>query len=566
MTYHAPVKDIKFVLETIAGINDSMEIDLLDAILQEAATLAEEVWVPTNAEGDKQGVVFENGNVKTPACFADAYKKFIDGGWQSIIVREEFGGQNLPRPLGLALDEIFQSANLALSICPLLNQAVIEVLEDFCSKEQQDEYLPNLIAGKWSGTMQLTEAQAGSDLFSVKLAAKKNGDKFLINGQKIFISWGDNDFVENIIHIVLAQVERSEESKAGLRLFIVPKFIGGKRNNIRTTGLEDKVGLHGAPTCVMSFEDAEGYLIGSEGKVLQSMFSMMNNARIGVGLQGVALAEGAYQEALSYAQERVQGQKLGSDTGKRVAIIEHQDVRRMLLKMKATTEAIRALVYYAGAKMDANEDARAAFVTPLIKAWASEVGFENTSLGVQIHGGIGYMQESEASQRFRDARVLSIYEGTSGIQATDFVFRRVLKDDGKEAMNFLIEIKEFLAGLPKDSEDLKIIKDANLNAIKELEQVTNWILENAKTRLAEVAASSHPYLEAFALVLGGYLKAQMALAAYKKLQHSDDKDFYETKLITARFYAEVVLPKIYGLSPAITGGYSSVERITNDQF
>lgn len=565
MSYRAPIKDITFTLETVAGINNHIEADLLAPILEEAASLAEDVWVETNSVGDSEGVKLEKGKVKTPDCFVNAYSRFVKGGWQSIILKEEFGGQELPRALGLAIDEIFQSSNLALSICPLLNQAVIEVLEDYCSKEQQAEYMPNLIEGKWSGTMQLTEAQAGSDLFSVRLAANKDGDKYFINGQKIFISWGDNDFVENIVHIVLANLERNEDNRGGLRLFIVPKFIEGKFNNIITTALEHKVGLHGSPTCVMSFNNAEGFLIeNNEGKVLQSLFAMMNKARIGVGLQGVALSESSYQEALAYARERVQGQKLGGESGKRVTIIEHQDVRRMLLRMKSTTEAMRALVYYSGRMMDLGEESSVAFITPLIKSWCSDVGFENTSLGLQIHGGIGYMQESPASQYFRDSRVLSIYEGTNGIQAIDFVFRKVIKDDALEAKRFINEIREFVSSIPQTDIDLNVIRMSNLAALEELEKTTDWIIANAKDKIFEVSASALPYLEEFAYVLGGYMHAKMALVASNRM--GEDKDFFEAKIISARFYSEIVLPKVYALSKAVCGGYSTVERIGNDQF
>jgi alkylation response protein AidB-like acyl-CoA dehydrogenase len=596
MTYTAPLKDMRFVLQNIAGMGDISQLpgyehataDVVEAVLEEAAKLASEVWAPINGTGDKQTSKMMNGGVKTPDGFKEAYTKFAEGGWNALVCAPEFGGQNLPYALGMAVGEMWQAANLALSLCPLLSQAAIEAIEKHGTEEQKHTYLPNLISGFWTGTMNLTEPQAGTDLALIRTVAKKTGGHYLMKGQKIFITYGEHDFTPNIIHLVLARIDGLPEGNDGLGLFIVPKFLVnadgslGARNDAKAVSLEHKLGIHGSPTCVMMYGEHEGavaYLVGEAGKGLRNMFTMMNNARIAVGLQGVALAERAYQHALDYAKGRLQCSKLGDKSGKRVAIIEHADVRRMLLTMKATTEASRALAYYAGGMIDrmrcekdpAAAEAAAARVdllTPLVKAWSTDLAVETTSSGIQIHGGMGFIEETGAAQYYRDSRILPIYEGTNGIQSNDLVFRKLLRDNGAEAKKFMEEMKAFLKNLSqKPSDDLDVIKNAMTKAIAALEETTGWMLANAKSNTEALAAGAVPYLRIFSTVAGGYMMAKMAYAAHQALFTNDgEAHYYNSKLITARFFAEAVLPQVYGLMAPVMGGLKTVTQITNDQF
>jgi alkylation response protein AidB-like acyl-CoA dehydrogenase len=482
---------------------------------------------------------------------------------------------------------MWQAANLALSLCPLLSQAAIEAIERLGTEDQKKTYLPKMISGEWTGSMHLTEPQAGTDLAAIRTTAKKNGDHYLMKGQKIFITWGEHDFTPNIIHLVLARIDGLPEGNDGLGLFIVPKFILnadgsiGKRNDVRAVSLEHKLGIHGSPTCVMMYGENEGavsYLIGEAGAGLKNMFIMMNNARLGVGQQGVALGEAAYQHALAYAKDRVQGTKIGDRSGKRVAIIEHPDVRRMLLTMKTNTETARALAYYAGgmidrskreqdAKVKADAQARLDLLVPIVKAWSTDMAVETASTGLQIHGGMGFIEETGAAQYYRDCRILPIYEGTNGIQANDFLFRKILRDNGAEAAKFLGEIKVFLKNFAqKPSDDLDAIQTSLTKAIGAVEETTAWMIANAKSNTDAMAASAVPYLRQFSLVAGGYMMARLALAAHDALKGGDDANFYNTKLITARFFAEALLPLVHGLSAPIMGGQKAAVQIANDQF
>lgn len=593
--YTAPLNDMRFVLNEIAGMEEIAQLpgfehasgDVVEAVLTEAARLAGEVWAPTNATGDKQMSKLEGEGVKTPDGFKDAYTQFAQGGWTGVTCGEEFGGQALPWSLGMAVGEMWQASNLALSLCPLLSQAAIEAIEIHGTKEQKEKFLPKMISGEWTGSMHLTEPQAGTDLAAIRTTAKKDGDRYLMKGQKIFITWGEHDFTDNIIHLVLARIDGLSEGNDGLGLFIVPKFVVnddgtlGKRNDVRAVSLEHKMGIHGSPTCVMIYgenEGAECYLVGHEGHGLRNMFTMMNNARLGVGQQGVALGEAAYQHALAYAKDRVQGTKIGDKSGQRVAIIEHPDVRRMLLTMKANTEASRALAYYAGGMIDraraladdkarAEAQARLDLLVPLVKAWSTDLAVETASTGLQIHGGMGFIEETGAAQYYRDVRILPIYEGTNGIQSNDLVFRKVLRDGGEEAGRFMDEIKAFLPSLTqKPSDDLDAIHGSLSRAVTALEETTAWILANAKSNLDAVATSAVPYLRQFSVVAGGYMMARMALASFNALQSPDNAHFHNTKLITARFFAEALLPQVHGLMTPIMGGNKTACQIANDQF
>ncbi len=592
MPYTAPLKDMRFVLQHIAGMEELVRLpgyehatpDVVEAVLEGAAQLASEVWAPVNAIGDQQTSTISGNLVKTPAGFKDAFRKFADGGWNALTCEAEFGGQALPWALGMAVGEMWQSANVSLGLCPLLTQAAIEAIEKHGTEDQKQTYLEKLISGAWTGTMHLTEPQAGTDLAAIRTVARKNGDHYLMKGQKIFITYGEHDFTPNIIHLVLARVEGLPEGNDGLGLFIVPKFLVnkdgslGKRNDVKAVSLEHKLGIHGSPTCVMVYGEEEGavaYLIGEAGKGLRNMFTMMNNARIGVGMQGVAVAERAYQHALAYAKDRLQGMKMGDRSGKRVAIIEHADVRRMLLTMKTTTEASRALTYYAGAQIDrvrrgadSAAAARLDLLTPLVKAWSTDLAVETASLGVQVHGGMGFIEETGAAQYYRDARILPIYEGTNGIQANDLVFRKVLRDNGDEAKKFIGEMKDFLKKcVQKPSDDLDVIAGSLTGAIAALEETTQWMLANAKSNTESLAASAVPYLRLFSTVAGGYMMAQMAYAAHQALFTNDgEAAYYNAKLITARFFAEALLPQVHGLTAPIMGGHSTIAQMTNAQF
>lgn len=596
MAYAAPLKDMQFALSHAAEIDKLAELpafadtatpDMIDAVLTEAAKLAGNIWAPTNVAGDRTGSKLNGHDVVTPPGFKDAYQQYRDGAWNSLSFAPDHGGQGMPWALGMAVNEMWQSANLALSLCPLLSQAAIEAIEKYGTDAQKHAYLPKMISSEWTGTMQMTEPHAGTDLASMRTTAKLNGDHYLMKGQKIYITWGEHDFTDNIIHLVLSRIDGLPDGNDGLGLFIVPKFIlnadgtPGKRNDAKAVSLEHKLGIHGSPTCVMIYGENEGavaYLLGKPGEGLKNMFTMMNNARIGVGLQGVGLCETAYQHALNYAKERIQSTKLGDKSGKRVPIIEHADVRRMLMTMKATTEAARALAYYAGGQIDlsrfaADEEARKAaalrtdLLTPLVKAWCTDLAVENASTGIQIHGGMGFIEETGAAQYYRDARILPIYEGTNGIQSNDLVFRKLLRDGGAEVTKFIGEIKACVASFAgKPSDDLDAVSGVLSRAVESLEKTTQWMLANAKSNTDAMAASAQPYQRQLSLVAGGFMMARQALAAHAALHGGQDADFFNTKLMTARYFSEAVLPQVFGLESIIMGGNTVAVQISNDQF
>ncbi len=558
MTYNAPIKDMLFILKTLSNVEDHADFDTFEAVLEEASKLAKNVWEPINSVGDRQHSKLEGNSVKTPDGFKDAYKQFAEGGWGAISMGEE---HSLPYVVDVAVNEMWQSSNLSLSLCTFITEAAVGAIYKHGSDKQKEIYIPKLSSGEWTGTMLLTESQAGSDLSAITTNAKKEDDVYLLKGQKIFSTWGDNDFTDNIAHLVLANIDGMIKGPRGMGLFIVPKFLVnddatlGERNDIKVVSLETKMGLNASPTCTIAIgaesEGAVGYLVGEEGKGLLNMFTMMNTARVFVGLQGVAVSERAYQNALTYAKERDQAG----------VIIDYPDVRRMLLTMKANIEASRALVYYASSMADNQNLSRLDFLTPLIKAWCSDLAIENTSLAVQVHGGAGFIEDSKAPQYYRDARALSIYEGTNGIQATDFVFRKIAKDVGVEAKNFIDEIRYLTGKMPKE---LKSMAYHLSEATEELLKTTEWVIDNSVTAKDEVAAAAVPYLDMFGTVLGGYMLTKMAYEADKIEDNSDE--FYKTKITTARFYMSAILPKIYGLSKSIMGGYSLTTQLDNKNF
>jgi alkylation response protein AidB-like acyl-CoA dehydrogenase len=526
MTYKAPVSELRFLFENVVDIERLTKTerfaeatkDLRDAILSEGAKLAEEVLAPLNRNGDLHPAYLENGVVRTSPGFADGYKAIADGGWIGIAADPEHGGMGLPQTLAVAMNEMMASACLSLQLNPLMSQGQIEALEHHASDALKAIYLPKLISGEWAGTMNLTEPAAGSDVGALRSKALANGDgTYAVSGQKIFISWGDNDFTENVCHLVLARLPDGVPGTKGISLFLVPKFLPdengnpGKANSLKVVSLEHKLGLHGSPTAVMEYDGATGWLIGAEHAGMKAMFTMMNNARVGVAMQGLGSAEGAYQHALAFAQERKQGKTpLEGGTG---SIIDHADVRRMLLTMKAQISAARAIIYdtavsidLATATKDADMAARAALLTPIAKAFGTDTGVEVAATALQVHGGMGFIEETGAAQYLRDVRVTTIYEGTNGIQAMDLVGRKLM-DQGKAAFAMLAEISQTAALAEETLPDLAAFLGASEQA---LIATTSWMLE--QDDINNRFAGAVPYLRAFALVLGGHYLLKAALA------------------------------------------------------
>jgi alkylation response protein AidB-like acyl-CoA dehydrogenase len=560
MTYTAPLAEMRFLLDQLTAC-PAVPDDIVAPVLSEAAKLAEGVIAPLNQPADRVGSVLENGVVRTPAGFREAYARYVDGSWNGLSADPEYGGQGLPLLLAAPVTEMWNSACMSFALCPLLNLAAVEVLQRHGTDAQKRLYLPRLVSGEWTGTMNLTEPQAGSDLGALRTRAIPESDHYRISGQKIFITWGDHDLAANIVHMVLARIPGGPPGSRGLSLFLVPKFIPGedgapgRRNGVRTLSLERKLGIHGSPTCVLDYEDAIGWLVGAEHRGLEAMFVMMNNARLNVGLQGVAIAERAYQEARDFARTRVQGRPPGAPADAGILpIIHHPDVRRMLLWMRAGTEAMRALAYYALslAGGDAAARHRAELLTPVVKAWCSDLAVAVASTGIQVHGGMGYIEETGAAQYLRDARITPIYEGTNGIQAGDLVGRKVRRDRGAVATEFFDEIAATVAALGRS--DLGGIGSALGCGLAALKSATGRLVEAAE---AEAAAGAAPYLEMFGIVTAGWLMARQALAAERDLKAGrGDAGFLDAKIGTARFFAEHFLARAEGCLSGAVGGAS----------
>src|SRR5436190_252685 len=582
-TYQAPLKDIKFVLHELAGLAEVAKLpdydeaspDTVDAILEEAAKFATGVLDPINYSGDQEGSKWADGKVTTPKGFRDAYRQFCDGGWNALPFEAEWGGQSLPRLVSTPVQEMWKSANLSFSLCPLLTQGAIEALLLRGSEELKQKYLPKMVEGRWTGTMNLTEPQAGSDLSLVRTRAERQGDHYLISGQKIFITYGEHDMAENIIHLVLARTPDAPEGVKGISLFVVPKFMpDGKRNGAKCASIEHKLGIHASPTAVMVYDKAVGYVVGEENRGLEYMFIMMNAARFAVGLEGVAIAERAFQRALAFAKERVQGRDLVQG-GKAVPIIRHPDVRRMLMLMKSQTEAMRALAYTTAAAMDyarKHPDAEArkrhqAFVDlmiPVVKGWSTETGIDVASLGVQVHGGMGFVEETGAAQYLRDARITTIYEGTTGIQAMDLVGRKIAREAGATAKAWLASLKSLDAELGRSQNaDIKAIRAQLAQGAQAVADGVNFIVESKDPRAT--FAGAVPFLELVGIVAGGWQMARAALAAEKNLA-SGDRAFLEAKITTARFYADHVLVRAPALRDTVVKGAPGVMALSDDQF
>ncbi len=596
MTYTAPLADMRFALREVAGLSGVAALpgyehatdDTIDAVLEEAGKLAGNGLAPLNREGDKVGAKLENGVVRTAPGFAAIYKEFVEGGWNSLPFDPEFGGQGMPWLLATAVQEMWQAANMGFGLVLLLNQGAIDAIHHHGSEEQKATYLPRMISGEWTGTMNLTEPQAGSDLGQLKSRAVKNGDHYLVSGQKIFITYGEHDMAENIVHLVLARTPDAPAGVRGISLFIVPKYLPGadgtpgKRNDLRCVSLEHKLGIHASPTCVMSFGDdggAVGYLVGEEGRGLSYMFTMMNNARLSVGIQGLAIAERAYQQAAAFARSRVQSKDDGSAAPASVSIIHHADVRRMLMSMRAQIEAMRALGYYTAAGIDGalkqpdkatgrKIQDRVDLLIPIVKAWFTDLGNEIASTGVQIHGGMGFVEETGAAQHLRDARILPIYEGTNGIQARDLVGRKVAKDGGETMLALVAEMRvtaEEMKAAPGD--DIEAIRAGLVAAADALEDATRWVAQSVKAELVNALAGSVPFLRLAGTALGGWLLARSALVAQARLgQRDGDPAFLEAKLVTARFYAEVILPPALAELGPLKAAGRTVFALTEEQF
>ena len=597
MTYRAPLRDMQFALRELAGVEDVAKLpgcedtlDVLDSILEEAAAFASGVLDPLNRVADKAGCTWIDGRVTTPPGFKDAYKKFADAGWIGLPVPAEYGGQGLPQILLGPTLEMWNAANIGFANGPLLNQGAIEAIELKGSEEQKRRFIPNLVSGKWTGTMCLTEPQAGSDLAQVRTKAVPDGDRYRITGQKIFITFGEHDMAENIVHLVLARLPDAPEGTKGISLFIVPKIAVnddgslGEPNEVVCTGIEHKLGINGNPTCTMSIGEggkgAVGYLVGEPNRGLEYMFVMMNAARFSVGVQGIALADRAYQSALEYAKERVQGRDLKPGGSKAPeAIVKHPDVRRMLMWQKATIEAMRALAYVTAASLDfaqqhPDEKVRKehrAFVElmiPVVKGWCTENAVDLCSTALQVFGGMGYIEETGIAQQYRDVRIVTIYEGTTGIQALDLIGRKLIRDMGATATAVgakIAAVAKECAG--SENADVKAIGAALAESLKALNETSQWIGMNAMADLNKAFACGVPYLRLWGVVAGGWQMARAAAIAARKIAAGDpEADFYQAKLATAKFYATHVLSQGAWFARQITEGSADVMGLSEEQL
>ncbi|HOB57712.1 MAG TPA: acyl-CoA dehydrogenase [Rhodoglobus sp.] len=573
--FRPPSSDMNFILEHVVGYRDvaalpgfeHADLETVSGLLDEAADFMSKVVAPTNRIGDKVGAQHDGkGNVTLPPEFKKAYDTYVESGWNTLQFPEQYGGGGFPSVVGLALQEMLQSSNMAFALCPLLTQGAIDALLHYGSDEQKNAYLPKMVSGEWTGTMNLTEPQAGSDVGALTTKAVPNGDgTYAITGQKIYITWGEHDMAEQIVHLVLARTPGAPAGTRGISCFIVPKFIldddgnPGERNAVTALSIEHKMGIHGSPTCVLNYEGATGYLIGEENMGMRIMFVMMNVARLSVGMQGVALSERAFQQSLAYAKDRRQGLAIGA-TGKDSAIIEFPDVRRMILTQKASIAAIRRLMLLNASYMDiashhpdAAERTRATeivgLLTPICKSFGTDIGNELTSIGLQVHGGMGFIEETGAAQHVRDIRIAAIYEGTNGIQAADLVGRKLGVRDGASVMEFIAQIRGILGDLDAAGADFASIRTELARQIDALETATTWMLRTGVADPNAVLSGSSPYLRMWGLVTSAWLLARSALAAAPL-----DADTAKEQLVMARFFAEQLLPACAGLLGAATAG------------
>ncbi|UUZ68583.1 acyl-CoA dehydrogenase [Polaromonas sp. P2-4] len=596
MSYKAPLKDMLFDIQHLANIDQVAQIpgfeeagfDTAQAVLEECAKFNEGVLSPLNFEGDKNPSSWKDGVVTTTPGFKEAFKQYVEGGWQGLQHPADFGGQGLPKTIGAACGEMLNSANMSFALCPLLSDGAIEALLTAGSDELKAVYLEKLVSGEWTGTMNLTEPQAGSDLAMVRSRAEPQaGGSYKVFGTKIFITYGEHDMAENIVHLVLARVTGAPEGVKGISLFVVPKFMVNKdgslgaRNDVHCVSIEHKLGIKASPTAVLQYGDhggAVGYLVGEENRGLEYMFIMMNSARYAVGMQGIAVAERAYQKAVTFAKDRVQSRPVDGSIKASAPIIHHPDVKRMLMTMRAYTEGCRAMASVAAAAYDASHhhpDAEVRkqnqafyeFMVPLVKGYSTEMSLEVTSLGVQVHGGMGFIEETGAAQYYRDAKILTIYEGTTAIQANDLVGRKTSRDGGQTAKAIAGQIEATEAELIKQGSADAVAVARRLKAAREaLVDVVNFVATNTKASPNAVFAGSVPYLMLAGNVVAGWQLARSLLVAQEQLAKGVDADFMKAKIITARFYADHLLTKAPGVRDSIVEGADSVTALALDAF
>ena len=596
MTYRAPIKDMLFAMKELAGIDAVAQLpgfeesgyETARAVLEECAKLNEAVIAPLNWEGDKNPSSWSDGKVTTTPGFKDAFRQYAEGGWQGLQHPLEFGGQGLPKLIGSACIEINNSANLSFALCPLLTDGAIEALLTAGTPEQQQLWIPKMISGDWTGTMNLTEPQAGSDLALVRTRAEPQVDgSYKVFGTKSFITYGEHDMAENIVHLVLARVSGAPAGVKGISLFIVPKFLVnadgslGPRNDVHCVSIEHKLGIKASPTAVLQFGDlggAAGYLVGEENRGLEYMFIMMNAARYAVGVQGIAVAERAYQKAVGYARERVQSRPVDGSTPGSATIIHHPDVQRMLMTMRALTEGCRAMAAVAAAAYDAahaHPDAETRkqnlafyeFLVPLHKGFSTEMSLEAASLGIQVHGGMGFIEETGAAQYLRDARILTIYEGTTAIQANDLVGRKTLRDGGRTARAIAQQIEATEAELLKHgSANSGAVATRLAAARRDFLDVVEYVVAHAKSDPNAVFAGSVPYLMLGGNLVAGWQMARALLVAEQRLAAGEDTGFMSAKIATARFYGDHILSRTSGLRDSIVDGAAGVAEMALDAY
>ena len=591
--YKAPVKDIVFgyevidsynVLNKISEFSDFSE-DIVIPTMEECAKFSEEVLAPINAIGDQQGASIENGNVTMPDEFVDAYKKFIEAGWASISLPEEIGGGGMPITLSGGTLEILSTANLAFGLAPGLSAGAISAINFHGNQEQKDKFLPKLVSGQWTGTMNLSEPQSGSDLGTITTKAEKQDDgTYKVTGTKVWITFGEHNMTENIIHLVLAKVPGSPEGTKGISMFIVPKVMVnddgslGDNNNVSCISIEEKLGIHASPTCVMEYDGSVGYLVGEENRGLNYMFTMMNEARVWVGGQGLACASGALQGASQYARDRVQGRPVGmsKEDAKKSTIIDHADVRRMLITIKSYVDAMRYLMYdnqlmldleyFAEGELKEFGEERCGILTPITKAWISDLGVELSSIAIQVYGGMGYVEETGVAQYLRDSRIAPIYEGTNGIQALDLMFRKLPLDNGQAMQRLLADVNKVIDEMNEGGEVLSDMAQKLKVEVDRLSEVTLWLgSKMLEGELVDASAGATPYLKMFGQVLGGYYMGKAAILATKKLEETGD-EYYNEKITLSKFYIEQLLPLASGYASSVTAGKDDLFNIKAESF
>ena len=585
--YRAPLKDLRFVLHELIGesglqacpAHAEYSLDIADAVLEEAGKFAENVLDPLYKTGDRQGARWTPEGVIGAPGFKEAYQQYAEGGWASLRGPVDYGGQGVPTVLGTAVEELWSASNLAFKLCPMLTQGAIEALDHYGTAAQKAQYLPKMVSGEWTGTMNLTEPQAGSDLAAIRTRAQPAGDHYRLFGQKIFITYGDHDFTTNTIHMVLARIDGAPPGVKGISLFIVPKVLInadgtlGKRNDVHSLSIEHKLGIHGSPTCVMAYgqkDGAIGYLVGEANRGLEYMFVMMNAARLSVGLEGYAVAERAYQQAAEWGRTRIQGKPPGAALAGPAPIAHHPDVKRMLLSMKSQIEAMRALTLYAAYQLDLGArhgdesvrkaaQARGDLLIPVVKGCSTEVGIELASLGIQVHGGMGFIEETGAAQPYRDVRITTIYEGTTAIQSNDFVGRKIARDQGAAMTALITDVRRELAELDTTHAWVREARDLTVTAVEGLAEAAARIPPAFARGPEHALAISVPLLRLSGLVLGAWLLTRSAAIAAKRLEQGDvDRDFLQGKLVSARFYVHHVLPQASALAHTVRHGAASV--------